>query len=600
MSDTSLIVTFTIIILAGILGTRLAERYQFPKTIILILLGILIGLLANYDSTHTINISLIRDSELLIIELALIVVLFREGMHLNLKSFKTFFAPIIIIAIIGTIANTFLVGVFLVSIFQISAGLIISAFLISAIFTPTDPAATFSVLRGGPTKVKHKIETILGGEAALNDIVAIILVVVILIPAVKTQNSGLEIFLSTEIVINAIWQTIGGILLGIIIGLFSLLLIRWLPSNIEESLISLSSVLIIFSLSVILGTNSAIGALIAGIVIGNPSHFKLKPDIIKEQVNTFWDYIGFTFEFLAFIFVGATFSLSILTEDERIFLFALIVSAIVLLGRIIGIFLVTIPFQFSPKLKDQLSRKERFFIGFSGMKGLTTAVLAAIAFIELGEGDLLGSTIFYTSTLVILITGTFQALLLKNIAKKTDVLETFEVDELDLLNGQKLILRGTIDFLEEEFTNHRLKLSELHRITLPLKEELYSIREQLRLLRSEQKKDQAYLELSLSLNNRAQTVLLQAKENEEINESSYDHLYAELRSQQLEIEKYIEKCKSEEKIEGLEESKTLKGELDLIEEELTVLETQSENRIQEELTKIKGKIKTFHRRFSQN
>ena len=43
MSDTSFILTISLVAIIGIIGSRISVKYQIPKTIILILFGIIIG-----------------------------------------------------------------------------------------------------------------------------------------------------------------------------------------------------------------------------------------------------------------------------------------------------------------------------------------------------------------------------------------------------------------------------------------------------------------------------------------------------------------------------------------------------------------------------
>ena len=78
--------------------------------------------------------------------------------------------------------------------------------LVGAIFTPTDPSATFAILRGGDTRVKEKFETILGGESALNDVFAILLVSVIFIPLVSSELDENQVnFDMVQILFIIIW-----------------------------------------------------------------------------------------------------------------------------------------------------------------------------------------------------------------------------------------------------------------------------------------------------------------------------------------------------------------------------------------------------------
>lgn len=190
MAESSVaIVSLAIALTAGIFAGRLAENLNFPKTIPLILTGILLAIISNLGiASVIIDIHAIREMAILTAEIALITVLFKEGMHLNLNSFRKQLFIIVLLAFFGTILTTVIVGIAVNLALSLNIAV---ALLVGAIFTPSDPAATFSALRSGKdSKIDEKFETILGGESALNDVIAIILVVVILIPAALSSNSN--------------------------------------------------------------------------------------------------------------------------------------------------------------------------------------------------------------------------------------------------------------------------------------------------------------------------------------------------------------------------------------------------------------------------
>ena len=555
------------------------------------------GIIGNLDSTHNIDINLIKDSTLLALELTLVVVLFKEGIHLNLKNFYDHIFSILLIAIIGTIFTTILVGFSLIALIPINSDQVLYLFLLAAIFAPSDPSATFSVLRGGTTRIKEKVETILGGEAALNDIIAILLVVIILIPALTEEGESLTFHFSIHVLFNAVWQSLGGIVFGLLIGMLALLFIHIISSSIEESLLSLTAVLILFSVGTLLHVSTAIAALIAGIVFGNPDIFKLKVDLVNKQIDAFWDYISFVFEMLAFLFIGTALSLTIFIEEPIITIFALIISIIVIGGRMIGICLTTAPLQLNERFKKEFNNKERIFIGFAGMKGLTTGVLAMIAFIELSKFSKLmaiAEIILYSSILVIIFTGIIHAVLLKKLAKKTDVLDNFKIDELDLIKGNKLVLEASLAFIEEDIKNNKIQLRDLKNISIPLREELYSIREHIARMRSEERKDLKSLQLGLKLNETAQNAILASRENKSIKETTYQAILSDLLAEKHNIELYINNIEAEDKSDTSKEINVIAEDLDVIEEAIALLESNQDQDYRiEALKKIRTKIREF-------
>jgi NhaP-type Na+/H+ and K+/H+ antiporter len=264
-------------------------------------------------------------------------------------------------------------------------------------------------------------------------------------------------------------------------------------------------------------------------------------------------------------------------------------------GRMIAIYLTTAPLQLKERFKEEFNNKERIFIGFTGMKGLTTGVLAMIAFIELSKFKNLveiAEIMLYSSILVIIFTGIIQAVFLKKLAKKTDVLDNFKLDELDIIKGQKLVLEASLNFIEDEIKENNIQLRDLRSISIPLREELYSLREHIARLRSEQNSDLQSLQLGLQLNKLAQNSLLNFRYNDEIKESTYQTILGNLLAEKTNIELYIKSVELKDKIDPLEEVDVINEDLDIIEDEITVLESnQAPNKIIEALEKIKPKLK---------
>lgn len=246
MSESDLFLTFSIIIIAGVLAGRFAERNKFPRTIPLIITGMIIVAMNVFTKEPILNVEGIHEIVLFIAELALIAILFKEGMHLNIGKVRQYIGTILVIATVGVVIKTFIIGfisififLIIVSIFAPSSPVMLTlplALLIGAIFTPTDPAATFSILRGGETRIKKKFETILGGESAFNDVFAILLVAVIFIPLVEGELLGKSVDLALhQIILTIIWQFIGGAIIGLGVGLFFLRFINRLQNYLEES-----------------------------------------------------------------------------------------------------------------------------------------------------------------------------------------------------------------------------------------------------------------------------------------------------------------------------------------------------------------------------
>lgn len=434
MADEAILVinTISIVLFFGVLAGTLAERLRIPKMVPLILIGIVISfigpsIIVDFEQAA------IRDLTLIIAELGLFLVLYNEGMHISVKHLKQNFAPIIILASVGTILTVSIVGIIESAILgaipgQTFSSVFLGSLLIAAIVVPTDPAATFSILRTSGQKVKKHLETIVGGESAFNDVIAILLVVIILIPQVQEGNTQLE--LDFAILLIALWQLIGGILLGIVISAATLVLIRRVQRDRdranETAALSLTSVFLIFSLSQLIDVSGAIACLAAGVIMSNPHYVRMKRWYTSSFMEPFWSKIVFLIEIFAFTFVGMLFDLE---SFGRFFVPGLVLSLIVLGVRIVSVYISTSPLERHERTKDIITNKDKFFIAFAGLKGLTTAVLALLSFVAL-EGSESKQSLFdfadallYTALTLILVSGIIQGLLLPGLSTRLEVYE---------------------------------------------------------------------------------------------------------------------------------------------------------------------------------
>ncbi|MFW9905536.1 MAG: cation:proton antiporter, partial [Candidatus Thorarchaeota archaeon] len=540
----------------GILAGRAAEIYKFPKMIPLILTGLLITIIATITQIE-LELEAIQELTLLISEIALIIVLYNEGMHLDLRAFSSNFLPIFILALFGTFLTSILVGVTIITLHFVSISFL-TALLIGAIVAPTDPAATFSILRGGGTRVKEHLETILGGESALNDALAILLVIIIIVPQLVLGTEGINF--SPALLLLGLWSVTGGVLLGIIVGVLSIFFISLVKSKSEISFVSLLGMFLIFAVSTPLGTSSAIAALICGIIIRNPKLIKSNVIFDRIPIFNFWQDVTFLFEILAFVFIGVLIDLDILLSFLPQ---GVIISVIVLLSRVVVVFITTMPLELTQKSAEMLSNKERIFIGLAGFKGLTTAILATYAFVNLESLDPeLAGVLLFSSLLVILFTGTFQGLILRPLAARTEAVE--EMSELDELLVQKLALEVKLEKLVNDRSSNHIKASDFRKLSLPIKEELYIVEDRIRLLQTKVKSEKLFIQYQIELLEKTLETLEDSYDQGEIQYLAYNKVKRKYEQEIAELMPHLNGVSSSEVHQEVQANKLELAEVDVI------------------------------------
>jgi NhaP-type Na+/H+ or K+/H+ antiporter len=429
MSEAETIVnSIALILFLGIIAGRFAEKRNFPKMVPLIIIGMIYSRIQN-PNFHEFSDESLQEIALVLAELALIMVLYNEGMHLNLKSLRQNILPIFLLALIGTIITVIIVSVFVSVILtnfypeiieEDVALLSLTALITAAVLVPTDPAATFAILKNSGGKIKERIETILGGESAFNDITAILLVLILFIPQIKAGDDTLERAEIKESGFDIAREFFGGIGFGIGIALITIIIMRRLSSGPEFSYVSASGAFAIFIFAPEFHVSAAIAALVAGIFIKNPHFLLFSKSYEETALYSFWDDLTYIIEIFAFVFIGILFSFDHLRAKLAA---GLLFSLIVLFARILSVFISTMSLEFTPFTHKILSNKDRFFIAIAGFRGLTTVVLALIAYISIAEiQPNLANLILFTSLSLILVSGIIQGLLLPSVTRKTEVL----------------------------------------------------------------------------------------------------------------------------------------------------------------------------------
>jgi NhaP-type Na+/H+ or K+/H+ antiporter len=383
---------------------------------------------ARYDNTnfHQFSDDALKETALVLAELTLIMVLYNEGMHLNLKSLRQNFLPIILLAVVGTIMTVIFVSVILTSFAQNIRGediafFSITALLTAAVIVPTDPAATFAILKNSGGDINPKIETILGGESAFNDITAILLVLILFVPKVIAGEDTLENIELRETGSVIAKQLLGGIGFGLLVALITIIIMRRLSSGPEFSYVSASGAIAIFLFASELGVSAAIAALVAGIFTKNPRFLLFTKKYDEPALLSFWDDLTYIIEIFAFVFIGILFTFEDFWHKLGV---GLLMSTVVIVSRLLSVYMSTLPLELTPFTHNILSNKERFFISIAGFRGLTTVVLALFSYISIAELDeKLADLILLSALSLILVSGIVQGLLLPSVTRKTGVIE---------------------------------------------------------------------------------------------------------------------------------------------------------------------------------
>lgn len=249
MSTTSILLSLSISLLAGLLLSRLAKKVHLPAVTAYLIAGILIGPFVlgalNLEGIGFVSLENVESYSILC-DLALGFIAFSIGNEFRLAQLKEIGRRATIIGILQAVITTVIVDIVLIALHF--AGLISmpAAIVLGAIASATAPAATLMVVR--QYKAKGPVTDILLPVVALDDAVGLVLFAVSFGVA-KALTAGDPQIL--QIVLEPILEVVLSLALGFVMGLLFTLTERFFHSRSKRLAVSVTFVMLTVALSTI-------------------------------------------------------------------------------------------------------------------------------------------------------------------------------------------------------------------------------------------------------------------------------------------------------------------------------------------------------------
>lgn len=394
-----MVLSLGIILLGGFIVGILFEKIRLPKIVGMLIYGILLGpSLLNIVSIDLINISASLR------QIALVIILTRSGLSLNIKSLKEIGRPAILMSLIPATFEIIGILIFGPLLLKISY---VEALLIGTILAAVSPAIIVPrmiKLQNEKFGTNKQIPELIMAGASVDDIY-----VIILFYAFLGLNEGSSLNVLTFIQIPL--AIIIGVLVGVVIGYIISYLFKKLNFNkLTKTLILLSTSLVLVGLENLLSPYIQISFLLSIVTIGIVILFKNKENakVLNESYNSLWSF----FEIMLFVLVGISVDLNYAISSGFMPIILLIMG---LLFRTIGVYLSLI--------FTKYNFKEKLFIIISYLPKAT--VQASIGGIALSLGLDIGPLALTISVLSILITAPIGAILMDNTYKRLLLQEPF-------------------------------------------------------------------------------------------------------------------------------------------------------------------------------
>ncbi|WNO60154.1 potassium/proton antiporter [Rheinheimera sp. MMS21-TC3] len=382
-----IILLAAVLILLGIMSSKLSARLGLPVLVLFLLVGMLAGedgpggiVFDNAGAAHALG------------TLALAMILFDGGLQTPLRAIKKVWRPAATLATVGVLITATVTGVAAAYILEIP---LLQGMLLGAIVGSTDAAAVFSLLRNAGIHLNKKLKATLEIESASNDPMAIFLTVGLLEILMHDMQPG------TGLLMMFVSQMGLGALVGLAVGWLSVKMInkiQLVASGLYPVMVAACG-LLSFGITANIGGSGFLAIFITGVVIGN-SRF-----VFQRSTFLFHDGLAWLSQIAMFVVLGLLINPSSLMDVW--FEGLLIALVLTFVARPLAVVPFLALFGFN--------RREITLVSWVGLRGSVPIILAIFPLLfELPGAALIFNVVFF----VVLISATIQGSTLPWAARK--------------------------------------------------------------------------------------------------------------------------------------------------------------------------------------
>ncbi len=261
--------------------------------------------------------------------------LFAGALHIHLDQLTEQKWVVAILASLGVITSTFLVGYASYGVFNLLSLEIplIYCLLFGALISPTDPIAVIGILK--TAGVPKSLETKIAGESLFNDGIAVVVFLSLLGIANVGGHHEAENITASSVAILFLQEAIGGAIFGFVIGFIAYQMLVSIDNYQVEVLITLALVLGGYSLASAIHVSGPIAIVIAGLLIGNSGRKFAMSAKTRLHLDNFWELIDAVLNAILFVLIGL--EILVLTLNSQYLWAGLIMIPIVLFARLTSV-----------------------------------------------------------------------------------------------------------------------------------------------------------------------------------------------------------------------------------------------------------------------
>ncbi len=293
------------------------------------------------------------------------LLLFAGALHVNLEDLANHKWIIAILATVGVVMSTFIVGgiawiVFLYVGIKLS---FVYCLLFGSLIAPTDPVAVIGILK--KAGVPKSLETKITGESLFNDGIAVVVFLVLM----GIVLGGHEVTVQ-HIALLFLEEAVGGIFFGLGIGWITYRMLKSVDNYQVEVLLSLALVMGGYALANAIHVSGPIAIVVAGLLIGNKGRLLAMSEDTRGHLDSFWELMDEILNAVLFLLIGL--EVLVLTFKSSYLVAGLIMIPVVLIARFIS---VGLPITLMRRFKD-FSPNAVKIMTWGGLRGGISVALA--------------------------------------------------------------------------------------------------------------------------------------------------------------------------------------------------------------------------------
>lgn len=364
--EIAFVVLLTIITGVAMVVDRIGNRV--PYTVALVIVGLAFTFLP-----ERLELDITKE---LILSLLVPPLVFEGALHISWERLKRNLLPILLMAVIGVIVGTWIVGQILITFLDIPPA---AAFAFGALISATDPVAVIAFFR--TLGVSKRLATLVEGESLFNDGTAIVIFNLALVagaaaatgttsdPAIRLTLGDVGAFLAVSA---------GGLAVGFIVSMVAnYAIFRPVDNRLIETTVTMvivfGSFLIAEQIQVTesLHMSGILAVVAAGIYFGNVTPQHMRPGT-RLAVNSFWEVFSFAATSIIFLLIGLGIDIREFISINNLRSVAIAVAA-VLFSRALVVYSAT---WLSGRLGTAVPLPFRHVIFWGGLRGAISLALA--------------------------------------------------------------------------------------------------------------------------------------------------------------------------------------------------------------------------------